>query len=428
MLTITAAQTTSTQTPQVTLKQISCAPKSLTVGSRGICRVTLDPVEGSGPAELQLSSSGGSIRLPGKAVTRRGQAVLEFQVDAVGSGEVVVAANLGSDAVTDTVTVGAGRAASIRVPGRRSVKYGTELRFQVSTEDPGATLSTGGLPPGAFFDANAREFRWTPDSTQIGTHEIKFSAADAAGGSAAASVTVQVDSGEPVVTGVVNAASRVREAACSPGAIAAIQGRWLTNGATVEDAGGGSTEAAGTKVWANGAAVPVLSASDTELHVLCPDSAPGTEVEFVVQTDHGIADPVRTQALSSSPGLFSLDGSGKGQGKALLRDTNNMAMIRNYRIASQPVAAGEQVISYGTGLGNLSNISVRIGESEITPAAVTPVPGRPGLYQICFTIPPVMPGDNIPVLLSGNNPEGIRVSTNVVSIAIEGKGLVVSGQ
>jgi uncharacterized protein (TIGR03437 family) len=97
-----------------------------------------------------------------------------------------------------------------------------------------------------------------------------------------------------------------------------------------------------------------------------------------------------------------------------------MAMIRNYQRASQPVAAGEQVVSYGTGLGSLSSISLRVGESEVTPTAVTPVTGRPGLYQICFTIPAVEPGDNVPLLLSGNTTEGIRVSTNTVNIAIEG--------
>ncbi len=346
--------------------------------------------------------------------------MLEFQVDAVSTGaDVVVAANLGPDEVKDTVTVAADRSASIRVPRRRSVKYGTELRFPVSTLDPGATLSTEGLPAGAVFDANAREFRWTPDSTQTGTHNIKFTAADSAGGSATASVTVQVDSGGPVVTGVVNAASREREAACSPGAIATIEGRWLTNGTTVTDPTGASLELAGTKVWANGAAVPVLSASDEELNILCPDAAPGSALEFVVQTDHGTADPVRTKALSASPGLFSLDGSGRGQGRVSLRGTNDPAMIRNYQIAGQPVAAGEQVVSYGTGIGDLTNIVLQVGESEVATAAVTPVPDRPGLYQICFTIPSMAPGNDIPLLLSGNTPEGIRVSTNTVSIAVE---------
>lgn len=419
-MTITAAVTSSTQTPQVTLRQISCAPKSLTVGSRGTCRVTLNPADGSGSAELQLSSSSGSIRLPGKAITRRGQSMLEFQVDAVSSGvDVVVSAGLGSDEVKDTVTVAADRSASIQVPGRRSVKYGTELRFPVSTVDPGATISTGRLPAGAVFDANTGEFRWTPDSTQIGTHQIVFGATDPAGGSASASVTVQVDSGGPVVTGVVNAASRLREAACSPGSIATIEGRWLANGATVTDPTGSSLELAGTKVWANGAAVPVLSASDEELNILCPEAVPGSELELVVQTDHGTADPVRTKAVSAAAGLYSLDGSGKGQGRVSQPDTNRTAIIRNYQTAGQPVTAGEQVVSYGTGLGNLTDILLQVGESEVTGAVVTPVPGRPGLYQIRFTIPSIAPGNNIPLLLSGNTPEGSRVSTNTVSIAVE---------
>ncbi|MGA3240835.1 MAG: hypothetical protein ABSG03_31575 [Bryobacteraceae bacterium] len=418
LLQITAAS----DSEQAQVNQISCTPKSLTAGSRGTCRITLDHVENSTTAELQLTSSSASLRLPGRVATSPGKSTVEFQVDAVSSGEgIVVAANLGSGTVKETLAVAPDRSTSIHVPKRQFVKYGTEVRFRVSPSDPAATLSIGALPAGAYFDSTTGEFRWTPGGAQLGAHEIHFTAVDAAGGKASASVTVQVDSGEPVVTGIVNTASRLRDAACSPGAIATIEGRWLAEGASVSDASGSSMELAGTKVWANGATVPILSASDTELEILCPDSAPGSEIEFVVQTEHGGAKPLRTTAHSAAPGIFSLDGTGTGQGWVLRESaaTNSVAMVRNYRVSAQPAIPGERLLIYVTGLGNLTNISVQLGESKIPATAINPVPNHPGFYQVEVSMPnTVMQKDDLPLSLSGDATEG-RISTNTVNIAVE---------
>jgi uncharacterized protein (TIGR03437 family) len=417
----TISEAPTNNNAQASLNQISCTPKSLTARSQGTCRITLDHVKKSTTAEVQLSSSSASLRLPERVVTRPGQSTVEFQVDAVSSGQgIVVAANLGSDVIRETLTVTPDRSTPIQVPGRRFVKYGTEVRFRVSPADPAATLSTGALPAGANFDSTTGEFRWTPDGTQLGAHDINFTAIDSTGGKASASVTIQVDTGEPVVTGIVNAASRSREAACSPGAIATIEGRWLTDGSAVSDPSGSSMELAGAKVWASGIAVPILSVSSTELDILCPDSVPGSELQFVVQTDHGVADPLRTTARSTAPGIFSLDGSGVGQGWVLLEGTNSAAMVRNYRVPAQPAIPGERLLLYATGIGSLTNISVQIGEFQAPPAAVNPVPNHAGLYEVVVDVPElVVQNDNIPLSLSGDSPEGSKVVTNKVSIAIE---------
>ena len=197
-------------------------------------------------------------------------------------------------------------------------------------------VSAGALPAGAYFDSTTGEFWWTPDRTQLGAHDITFATIDAAGAKASASVTVQVDSGEPVVTGIVNAASRSRDAACSPGAIAAIQGRWLITGAAVADASGSSTELAATRVWANGTAIPILSASDTELNILCPNSVPGTELQLdgPDRSWRGRARP--DNHCSVAPGLFSVDGSGSGPGLCPLERAQTLAVVRNYRLPGQP--------------------------------------------------------------------------------------------
>ncbi|HTX39978.1 MAG TPA: putative Ig domain-containing protein [Bryobacteraceae bacterium] len=401
------------------LSQISCAPKSLTSHARGTCRLTLDNVDKSTTATIQLSSSSPSLRLPEKVVTRPGQSTVEFQVDAVGPGApIVVAANLGADTVRDTLAVASD--GSLHVPGPRSAKPGTEVRFQVSPSDSAATLSISALPAGASFDSSTGEFRWTPDATQLGAHHITFHATDATGAARDASVAVQVDSGEPVVTGIVNAATRSRDWACGPGAIAAIEGRWLTDGTAASDPSGNSTELAGTKVWADGMPVPILSASATELSIRCPDSMAGSEIQLVVQTGQGAAMPLRTMVRPAAPGIFSLDGSGKGQGWVVDEGTGAVAVVRNYRVPGQPAVAGERLLIYATGIGNLTNVSVQIGAYPALPAAVAAVPNHAGLYQVAVTMPDLdFQQDSLPVLVIGYGPEG-TVNTNVVNIAVEG--------
>jgi uncharacterized protein (TIGR03437 family) len=233
-------------------------------------------------------------------------------------------------------------------------------------------------------------------------------------------VTVQVDSGEPVLTGIVNAASRSREVVCSPGAIATVTGRWLIGGSEASDPSGSSRELAGTRVWANGIAIPILSASATELDLLCPDSVPGSELKFVIQTDHGVAGPLQTTARSAAPGIFSLDGLGVGQAGASVEDTNTWAMVRNYRHPGTPAISGDQMVFFATGIDRLTNILVQIGEFQVTPVAVSAVAGRAGLYQVVFKVPAVMRTGSASLSLSGTSPEGVYLSTNVLSVALEG--------
>ena len=90
------------------------------------------------------------------------------------------------------------------------------------------------------------------------------------------------------------------------------------------------------------------------------------------------------------------------------------------RLPAQPAIPGERLLVYATGIGSLTDISVRIGEFQVTPAAVNPVPNTPGLYQVVVAVPElVTQTDNLLLSLSGYGPEGNKVITNEVSIAIE---------
>ena len=333
----------------------------------------------------------------------------------------VITAQAGSDLVTDTIAIGSDPALRIRVPGDQFVKYGDEVRFHVSALDPAATLgTTDALPAGATFDPYSGDFHWVPGSTQAGIHEIHFTAT---GGSAdsTAVVKVHVESGEPVITRVVNAATRSTKAACSPGAIASVEGRWLTDGSTGSDSSGASRELAGTKLLVNGSAASILTASATELTFLCPDAATGSELEVIAQTGHGITDFVRTTVRPAAPGIFSIDRTGGGQGIVMFDDGHTLAMIRNYRFDALPAMSGDRVTIYATGLDRLMNVQANLGNVQVVPDSVAVVPGHPGLFQVRITIPEeTVWADALSLSLTGTTPEANTASTNFVSIAVEG--------
>jgi uncharacterized protein (TIGR03437 family) len=412
------APPTGSNSPATGVSNISCTPKNLTAGAHGLCRINLNPAGASAATEVQLSSSSAALQLPTRVVARRGQPIVEFQVDAVSAGEgIVVTATSGKDTAQETLTV-APDLAPIRVPGPQFVRYGNEVRFHVSAADAAATLSAEALPVGGYFDASAGDFWWTPDVTQLGAHQVNFTATGSDGAKATRPVSIEVDSGEPVATAVVNAASRSESLACSPGAIAAITGRWFLDGAAVTDASGASPQLGGVKVWANAVPVPILSASATELTVVCPAAVAGSDLQFVVENAEGAAAPIHTTARSATPGLYSLDGSGTGQALALLRGTDSVAMVQNYKVPSQPAMQGDKVRLFATGIDALTNIQARVGENLVTPDAVTSISGHAGLFEVLVSIPGNVSGVDIPLSILGDTQDGTTLSANVLYIAI----------
>jgi uncharacterized protein (TIGR03437 family) len=409
----------------VHLDSIVCTPQAVTAGTAGTCAITLDNVGESDVVQIQLSSSSGSIKVPATVTTRAGQANLEFQFDsvkAIGSDEnVVVKAQLGTDTVQATVKNQSRRHLAVQVPEHQTVKFGNQLRFSVSAEDPAASISAASLPTGATFDPADGVFDWTPLAAQQGAHQVVFRAINAAGEAGSAPVTIDVDKGEPVVTSVVNAASRSVATACSPGAIASLEGKWLSQEPPAADPSGVSLALGGTSVFAYGTAVPILYSSASRVDFLCPSEPPGTPLQIVLQTAGKMAPTVETTEQEIAPGIFSVDESGTGQGLVLHSDNSTLAMIRNYKYAALPVEAGDRLLVYATGITEASRLQVKIGDANATVEAITPVSGKPGLFRIVAVMPEGSGSVNAgAVSVIGELLGGGTVSSNQVNIAIEG--------
>jgi uncharacterized protein (TIGR03437 family) len=234
---------------------------------------------------------------------------------------------------------------------------------------------------------------------------------------------IVVGTGEPVVNSWVNAATGARDAACSPGSVASLRGDWLFSGRQAADPSGNSTELAGTRVKVNGAVAPLLYADSTRVDFLCPQFPAGTPLEAVVETDAGISGAVTSVMQQVSPGIFSLDGSGVGQGFVWLHGAPALAVVRDFRNAGQPAQPGDYVSIRATGLGSADELSggkplVNIGGVPVQADTVDRSAGFAGVFDVRVKLPAGAPtGSEIPLTLELPGRDGGL--SNTVSIAIE---------
>ncbi|HEY7615509.1 MAG TPA: hypothetical protein VH744_01790, partial [Terriglobales bacterium] len=221
--------------------------------------------------------------------------------------------------------------------------------------------------------------------------------------------------GSPRITSVVNAATLSPEAACSPGSIAVVLGSGLASS---------SPDAArSVRVRINGEDTPVLAASPTRVSFLCPAWAPGTDMSIVVENELGSSDTVPASMHSVSPGILTLDNTGKGQGLIMLAGTKELAAIASPVVHGSPVRPGELVSIFATGLGASEGTSVLVLLDSV-PAEVTYlglIPDRPGLYRIDAKVPrAVARADRVPVQLRIPLIDGRWAESNQVTMSIDG--------
>ena len=361
------------------------------------------------------------MRLPATITVQPGQSSVTFRIDAispVNDHATRITAQLGANVVQETVSLDS-LPGPLGVPGYLYAKYGTQVQFHVSPSETAATLAASGLPSGAVFDSASGLFQWVPGVASQGTHHITFTEVSPAGGSVTADSILEVDSGTPVVTRVVNAASRSAAAACSPGTIASLEGRWLVEGQAASDPTGHSTELSGTMVKVNGIEVPILSASISRVDFLCPRAVPGSTLQIALQTSTGLAQPIKTVSQETTPGIFSLDGSGTGQGVITHSGTATMVMTPNYQYSSRAALPDQLVTVYATGIAAAQEVSVTAGGVEVSPQSIVAIPDSPGMYQVSVHLPPGLADGDMPITLKSKTLDGSLVTSNDVSLAAE---------
>lgn len=213
--------------------------------------------------------------------------------------------------------------------------------------------------------------RWTPGAEAI--NELN---AQIAGGSRVTATAL----GRPVLSAmsVVNAASFLP--GLTPGGIASIFGANLHGSST-------------TEVLLNGTPATLFYVSTRQVNFLVPQTLAGGTAELIVRTNAGASTALPIAVQTFQPGVF-FDAS-TGFGAVLLAGTGQVTQMR-------PVAAGEMIEIYATGLGATQSVgngnSTTVIHPEVTiggrPAEVIfsgLAPGFPGLYQINARVPSGIP-------------------------------------
>jgi uncharacterized protein (TIGR03437 family) len=378
--------------------------------------------------EVALSSSSEDLKLPAAVATRPGQSSLDFEVVADPASKhqaARISAKYGTNIVEQDLELSAQTAPVLTAPKRQLAKFSEVVRFTVTASDSSGpvSLTASGLPAGASWDVSTGEFVWTPNESQAGQHKVTFTAINSADISTTERVRIDVGSGKPVVSTVVNAATNSPDAACSPGSVASLLGNWLSGGARAADPSGSSLELVGTYVYVNGTPAPVLYADSTRVNFLCPQIGAGTVLEAVVETEAGKSEAVKTVMQQLSPGIFSLDGSGLGQGLVSLHGTPDVATVRDFRNAGQPSQPGDYLSIRATGLAALDDLfagklMVKIGGIPVQADTVDKLAGFAGVFNIKVKLPEGVPtGSDVPLTLEFPGRDG-GVS-NTASIAIE---------
>ena len=130
------------------------------------------------------------------------------------------------------------------------------------------------------------------------------------------------------VSAVTNAASNLA-GAVAPGELVVLYGSGLAGVQTV---------------LFNGVAGPLLYATPGQVGAVAPYAVAGGSVQVVVQSAGAASAPVAVAVAATAPGVFTADGSGRGQAAAVNQDGT-----RNGSAA--PAAAGSVLSLYATGEG-----------------------------------------------------------------------------
>jgi uncharacterized protein (TIGR03437 family) len=240
--------------------------------------------------------------------------------------------------------------------------------------------------------------------------------------------------------GVVNNASfAAGSSPLPPGAIAAVFGSNLNNGSKVLFSSFGPdgklvTTLGGAQVAINGIAVPIFYSTPAQLGIQIPTDLTGSSVSIQVTVGSQTSIPQNISISPFSPGLFSTDQSGHGQGAILIANTDTLAAPPGSVPGrdARPAKPGEFITIFCTGLGDvtpslatgepgtnnttLDRPTVTIDGNDAIVEFSGVAPGFVGLDQVNVQVPAgTRTANDIPVLLTIGG-----LQSNTVTIAVSG--------
>jgi uncharacterized protein (TIGR03437 family) len=181
------------------------------------------------------------------------------------------------------------------------------------------------------------------------------------------------------------------------------------------------TELANTRVLWNGVPAPLLYAAPSQINVAVPYAVAGAGTAVLVVESQGYKRAELTLPVErASPGLFTSDGTGAGQGLILNEDSTPNS-------PSNPAARGSLITLFGTGAGEMEGegegrrprlpVSAQIGGVEAEVVSSAPLAGLAAdvLRIVCRVPGGSTPAFDLPVVWKA----GTFASQSSVTIAVK---------
>ena len=429
---------------------LSCSPLALSAGGSTRCTVHLNRAAQTSQLTLLVSSSSASLQVPQSITLRSWQTQYSFTARAgtfAPPGPVEITAAYLASAVSAGITILAPSAPTLMAPSSLTTTAGNPLQITAQAQDLrglNVNLTANGLPDGASFtvappaatgfaatppaasspaaistaaDGTSGVMAWTPTLAQIGVYSVRLNASSSAGATGQ-TVTIRVASPVPQIGAVLNAASLSASQVCVAGSLAVVEGSAL-----IAPSNNAAWGIAKTELTVNGDSVDIILASETELAFRCPENASGSVLRVQVATSFGVSNTFRVKGLDAAPGIFTLDGSGTGQGLVFLSGTGDVAALTDPGFPSQPAVPGDTLSLVVTGLPDMfaehaapSLVQVTIGHFAAEVLSLAGIDEYPGVKMLAVRVPRHAPvGDSIPVQVFSQRQEA---ESNTVTIAI----------
>jgi uncharacterized protein (TIGR03437 family) len=216
--------------------------------------------------------------------------------------------------------------------------------------------------------------------------------------------------------GIVNGASFASQAPLAPGSFVSLFGAKLAQGQLKAPTVPLPTTLSGATIVIAGVPAPIFFTSDGQLNAIIPYGIPvNTTQQVIAQRETSISVPQKVGFAAAAPGIFSY-----GAGLGIIVGVDPVTGAQPLADSTHPVTAGQTVVIYCTGLGEVNPPVPAGNPTPLTPLTNTVntvtatigglpaqvgfaglTPGSTGLYQVNAVVPTgVTPGDSVPVVLT----------------------------
>jgi uncharacterized protein (TIGR03437 family) len=227
--------------------------------------------------------------------------------------------------------------------------------------------------------------------------------------------------------------------AVAPGSIVAVFGANLNDGSTTLSSSFGAdgrlvTTLGGSQVLINGTPVPLFYSTHGQLAIQMPTDLTGSSATVQIKVGNQTSETQTVVVAPLSPGIFTLNQQGTGQGAILIANTAILVAPAGSVPGreSRPARRGDFISIFCTGLGDVTNrpptgappasgvISETIAPTTVTiggvtvPASFSGLTAFVGLSQVNVQIPEGAPtGDAVEIVIHVGNQNSNPATTAI---------------